>query len=66
PGWVKTKHAEDVADDLGEAALEKLHNLYPLGLGKPEDVANACYFLSSEASRWVTGLDLVIDGGRSV
>ncbi|EJN6829606.1 SDR family NAD(P)-dependent oxidoreductase [Vibrio navarrensis] len=66
PGWVETRHTKDVVDDLGEAALEKLHNLYPLGLGKPEDVANACYFLSSEASRWVTGLDLVIDGGRSV
>ncbi|HAT8521613.1 TPA: SDR family oxidoreductase [Vibrio vulnificus] len=66
PGWVETKHTKDLANDLSEAALEKLHNLYPLGLGKPEDVADACYFLSSEASRWVTGLDLVIDGGRSV
>ncbi|QYJ98955.1 SDR family oxidoreductase [Shewanella alkalitolerans] len=66
PGWVETKHTKDVANTLGNAALEKLHSLYPLGLGTPKDVADACYFLSSDASRWITGLDLVIDGGRSV
>ena len=40
-------------------------NLYPLGLGKPEDVANACVFLLSDASRWITGTNLIIDGGYS-
>ena len=36
---------------------------YPLGLGLPEDIANACVYLLAPASRWVTGSNLVIDGG---
>ena len=39
----------------------------PLGrLGEPEDVANAVAFLASPAAAWITGHDLVIDGGVSV
>lgn len=43
--------------------LNKIKSLHPLGFGKPEDVANACAFLISEASRWVTGTNLIVDGG---
>lgn len=36
----------------------------PLGrLGTPEDIGDACVFLSSDLSRWITGIDLVVDGG---
>ncbi len=39
----------------------------PLGrLGTGHDVANACLFLLSDMSRWITGTDLVVDGGMSV
>jgi len=34
-------------------------------LGEPEDVADACLFLASLAARWITGIDLVVDGGAS-
>lgn len=43
-------------------AIETQHLL---GLGEPSDVANACIFLLSDASRWVTGTNLVVDGGFS-
>jgi len=36
---------------------------HPLGLGTPEDVANAAIYLLSDASRWVTGTTLLMDGG---
>jgi NAD(P)-dependent dehydrogenase (short-subunit alcohol dehydrogenase family) len=32
-------------------------------LGQPEDVADACLFLASEAARWITGANLTVDGG---
>jgi NAD(P)-dependent dehydrogenase (short-subunit alcohol dehydrogenase family) len=32
-------------------------------LGQPEDVADACLFLASPAARWITGHNLVVDGG---
>jgi NAD(P)-dependent dehydrogenase (short-subunit alcohol dehydrogenase family) len=32
-------------------------------LGRPEDVADACLFLSSPAARWITGINIVVDGG---
>ncbi|MET9734238.1 SDR family NAD(P)-dependent oxidoreductase [Streptomyces sp. NPDC006458] len=34
-------------------------------LGRPEDVANACVFLASPLASWITGQDLVVDGGVS-
>jgi NAD(P)-dependent dehydrogenase (short-subunit alcohol dehydrogenase family) len=35
-------------------------------LGRPADVANACVFLASTMAEWITGHDLVVDGGVSV
>lgn len=32
-------------------------------LGRPEDVADACVFLASPLATWITGHDLVVDGG---
>jgi NAD(P)-dependent dehydrogenase (short-subunit alcohol dehydrogenase family) len=36
----------------------------PLGrIGEPEDVADACLFLASNAARFITGVHLLIEGG---
>lgn len=36
----------------------------PIGrLGEPDDIGDACIFLASEAARWVTGTNLIVDGG---
>jgi NAD(P)-dependent dehydrogenase (short-subunit alcohol dehydrogenase family) len=34
-------------------------------LGRPDDIADAALFLASDAARWITGADLVVDGGVS-
>ena len=52
-----------IADPEKRALIEAKH---PLGLGKTEDIANACVFLLSDASRWITGQNLVIDGGYTI
>lgn len=52
---------------LDKETLEKDISKYPLKrYGKPEEVAYAVIYLLSEASAWVTGTSLVIDGGRSL
>lgn len=39
-------------------------NKVPLGRpGEPEDIADACVFLASDAARWITGSNLIVDGG---
>lgn len=37
-----------------------------LGIGRTTDISNACIYLLSDASRWVTGQNLVVDGGYTV
>lgn len=45
--------------------VESVRASHPLGLGRPEDMADAVEFLSSDRARWITGQELVVDGGRS-
>ena len=40
--------------------------MYPLGIGEPEDVAKLIIFLLSNSSKWITGQNIVIDGGRTL
>lgn len=60
PGLVKT----DMARALWEGNEGSVSGLVPLHrLGEPEDIANAALFLASNASSWITGTTLVVDGG---
>lgn len=64
PGLVQTPMLEAAKSTTG--GLDETIKRYPLGLGLPEDVANAAIFFLSPASRWVTGTTLVVDGGHTV
>lgn len=61
PGLIRTPLLADQAID-NEIVLAN-EAKYPLGLGETTDVANAAVFLMSDESRWITGIDLIIDGG---
>lgn len=52
-----------MTDPEKRAALEAKHLL---GLGECSDISNACIYLLSDASRWVTGQNLIVDGGYTV
>jgi NAD(P)-dependent dehydrogenase (short-subunit alcohol dehydrogenase family) len=56
---------ESIFNKLSKEEKTKRIEMYPLGLGEPEDIANACAFLLSDASRWITGTNLILDGGYS-
>ncbi len=46
-----------------ESSMNYVQEQHPLGLGEVEDVANAAIYLLSDGSRWVTGTNLIVDGG---
>ncbi|MDR2364475.1 MAG: SDR family oxidoreductase [Zoogloeaceae bacterium] len=64
PGLVETPMLEAARQTAG--GLEETQARYPLGFGRPEDVAYAAIFLLSDASRWITGTTLILDGGHTV
>jgi NAD(P)-dependent dehydrogenase (short-subunit alcohol dehydrogenase family) len=63
PGLVHTPMTETAFRLLSADQVRGLEAAYPLGLGEPEDVARAAAFLLAPQNRWITGTDLIIDGG---
>ena len=60
PGFIETEMTDQLADDV----VQKWRDGIPLKRGgKPEDVANACIFLASDLSDYITGQVLQVDGG---
>jgi 3-oxoacyl-[acyl-carrier protein] reductase len=60
PGFIETKMTSVLTDAQKEGILKSI----PLGhLGKPEDIANAVWFLASPLAKYMTGQVLSIDGG---
>ncbi|WEK68840.1 MAG: 3-oxoacyl-[acyl-carrier-protein] reductase [Candidatus Chryseobacterium colombiense] len=60
PGFIAT----EMTAALDEKATQKWNEAIPMKkLGKPEDIANACVFLGSEMSSYITGQTLNVDGG---
>ena len=65
PGMVETPliHAGVYTEEQLTEDVKK----YPLGrFGRPDDIANSIVFLLSEASSWITGTSLIVDGGVTI
>lgn len=73
PAIIKTDMGANVVNNLVRVGLAPdeasadayVESLHPLGYGQPRDVASAVLYLASPASGWMTGAELVLDGGAS-
>ena len=74
PGWVRTPMADADMDKVAaehgldrEGAYERANALNPLGRSAtPEEIATTILFLASPAAAYVTGAELMVDGGTAV
>ena len=63
PAMVQTQMYEATKAAVSAKAMEKDAARYPLGIGQSDDVANTSIFLLSDASKWITGQTIRLDGG---
>lgn len=67
PAIVKTPIFDEYIGSItNNENIDEYEKQYPLGFGEPVDVANAAIYLLSDASRWVTGSTIIIDGGLMI
>ncbi len=63
PALVATEMAKRTQVSMTEAQFQHMVNQHPMGLGQPEDVANAVAFLLSDAAKWINAVTLPVEGG---
>ena len=65
PMMIRTELLSTLSN-ISDKDWEKQESLYPLGFGSPLDVAYAAIYLFSDASRWITGTQIRMDGGSNL
>lgn len=63
PGAIETPINAKLPHMADPELRKELEEKHLLGLGECSDIANACIYLLSDASKWVTGQNIVVDGG---
>lgn len=69
PGWVRTELVQGWFERQSDpvAAEERVLSFQPMGrIGTPEEIANFVAFIASDEASFITGAELVIDGGMSI
>lgn len=63
PGWIKTDMYYSYIEEQGQERMNEILKPCFLGASEPSDVANCIAFLLSDASKMITGQNVMIDGG---
>jgi NAD(P)-dependent dehydrogenase (short-subunit alcohol dehydrogenase family) len=66
PGMVRTAMTDPANSRMSADQWDKIVGMHPLGIGAPEDVARAAAFMLDPNNTWLTGADLVLDGGYTL
>lgn len=66
PGVILTPMTEEAKVVTSDQQMEEQARAYPLGYGSTTDVSGLVVFLLSDASKWMTGSDLTLDGGLTL
>ena len=66
PGFVLTPMIEEWSKVYDEEYIKKINGEYPLGIGSVEKITPILCFLLSEDSSWITGQNIIVDGGGSL
>ena len=66
PGAIETPINAKLPHMADPELRKELENKHLLGLGRCSDISNACIYLLSDAAKWVTGQNLIVDGGYTV
>jgi len=61
-----TAMTENLKKQISEEEFHKIEQEYPMGLGSIKDISSLCLFLLSDESKWITGQNIIIDGGYSI
>ena len=62
PAFVRTPMLDETAENFSREVVDKIEQRQLLGLGDPLDVANTIVYFLSDASKWVSGTNLVLGG----
>lgn len=63
PALINTRMTNEFLSKLSAEQLTNIEKQHPMGLGEPSDAANAVAFLLADTAKWITGANLIVDGG---
>ncbi|HEX8269202.1 MAG TPA: SDR family oxidoreductase [Flavobacterium sp.] len=66
PGVVDTPMTQKLFSQIEEQNVNRIVGMHPLGIGSIDDITPLILFLLSADSRWITGQNIMIDGGYSI
>lgn len=67
PGWIDVTGLKKRSERKPAVLTRQDHEQHPAGrVGRPEDITRACVFLACDDSGFITGTNLVVDGGMTI
>jgi NAD(P)-dependent dehydrogenase (short-subunit alcohol dehydrogenase family) len=64
PGAIETEMTKSIFEN--KEVVDRMEKEYPLGIGEAKDIFHMVDFLLSDNSKWITGQQFVVDGGRTI